>query len=224
MDYAQDRQLFKKSAPSDVPRVFLRHRTSLGRPALKAANIESRPVWGPIHMRPVYSQYGAIGGASVPGRVVLVVGVTVDGDGVGAGRWGVVGCNPNASSLVRHCHLKMLDVCACKHIRTGQEPLHSGTNTNRCGRPYRAAETAPHRLGCQGSVGPVPFPLDTDNIIKPIQDALARLVFEDNVLVTNVRSHRRIRTGMFDLARSLAHLILGSTWLMSVLKEMGKPL
>jgi crossover junction endodeoxyribonuclease RusA len=50
-------------------------------------------------------------------------------------------------------------------------------------------------------------PVDTDNIIKPIQDALVGLVFEDDILVTDVRSHRRIRTGIFDFARLPAHLI-----------------
>lgn len=31
--------------------------------ALEAANIESRPVWKPMHMQPVYAQYESIGGA-----------------------------------------------------------------------------------------------------------------------------------------------------------------
>lgn len=30
--------------------------------ALEAANIESRPVWKPMHMQPVYAQYESIGG------------------------------------------------------------------------------------------------------------------------------------------------------------------
>lgn len=34
-------------------------------------------------------------------------------------------------------------------------------------------------------------PPDIDNIIKPIQDALAGLVYEDDNLVTDVDSHRR---------------------------------
>ncbi len=34
-------------------------------------------------------------------------------------------------------------------------------------------------------------PADIDNIIKPIQDALVGLVFEDDFLVSDVDSHRR---------------------------------
>ena len=34
-------------------------------------------------------------------------------------------------------------------------------------------------------------PVDVDNIIKPIQDALIRLVYDDDELVTDVDSHRR---------------------------------
>jgi crossover junction endodeoxyribonuclease RusA len=44
-------------------------------------------------------------------------------------------------------------------------------------------------------------PVDIDNIIKPIQDALVGLVLEDDILVTDVRGHRQIRTGIFDLGR-----------------------
>ena len=44
-------------------------------------------------------------------------------------------------------------------------------------------------------------PLDVDNIIKPIQDALVGLVLQDDALVCDVRSHRRMRTGTFDVAR-----------------------
>src|SRR5438045_4147358 len=34
-------------------------------------------------------------------------------------------------------------------------------------------------------------PPDTDNIVKPIQDALVGLVFSDDSLVSDVQSHRR---------------------------------
>jgi len=34
-------------------------------------------------------------------------------------------------------------------------------------------------------------PADIDNIIKPIQDSLIGLVYEDDVLVSDVDSHRR---------------------------------
>lgn len=43
-------------------------------------------------------------------------------------------------------------------------------------------------------------PVDTDNIIKPIQDALISLVYEDDLLVTDVESHRRSLSGTFDVA------------------------
>ena len=43
-------------------------------------------------------------------------------------------------------------------------------------------------------------PVDTDNIIKPIQDALIGLVYEDDSLVTDVESHRRSLSGTFDVA------------------------
>jgi len=43
-------------------------------------------------------------------------------------------------------------------------------------------------------------PVDTDNIIKPIQDGLIGLVYEDDSLVTDVESHRRSLSGTFDVA------------------------
>lgn len=52
-------------------------------------------------------------------------------------------------------------------------------------------------------------PIDTDNIVKPIQDALVGLVYEDDVFITDVESHRRPVTGTFDLARCPDALILG---------------
>lgn len=41
-------------------------------------------------------------------------------------------------------------------------------------------------------------PPDTDNIVKPIQDALIGLVFSDDALITDVESHRRSLYGTFD--------------------------
>jgi Holliday junction resolvase RusA-like endonuclease len=35
------------------------------------------------------------------------------------------------------------------------------------------------------------FPVDTDNIIKPILDALKGLVYEDDILISDVESRRR---------------------------------
>lgn len=52
-------------------------------------------------------------------------------------------------------------------------------------------------------------PVDVDNIIKPIQDALVGLVYDDDVLVADVGSHRRPLTGLFDVARCPAELIRG---------------
>jgi hypothetical protein len=45
------------------------------------------------------------------------------------------------------------------------------------------------------------YPPDTDNIIKPIQDALEGVVIVDDLLVTDVQSHRRFRKSDFDLTR-----------------------
>jgi crossover junction endodeoxyribonuclease RusA len=42
-------------------------------------------------------------------------------------------------------------------------------------------------------------PVDTDNIIKPIQDALIGLVYEDDSLVTDVESHRRSLSDTFKI-------------------------
>jgi crossover junction endodeoxyribonuclease RusA len=44
-------------------------------------------------------------------------------------------------------------------------------------------------------------PPDTDNIVKPIQDALVGLVFSDDGLIADVDSHRRSLNGTFDLTR-----------------------
>jgi len=45
-----------------VPEAFGATREDV-RLALEAANIESRPVWKPMHLQPVYAQYEVIGGA-----------------------------------------------------------------------------------------------------------------------------------------------------------------
>ncbi len=42
-------------------------------------------------------------------------------------------------------------------------------------------------------------PADIDNIIKPIQDALVGLVFEDDSIVSDVDSHRRFLTDPIDV-------------------------
>ena len=42
-------------------------------------------------------------------------------------------------------------------------------------------------------------PADIDNIIKPIQDALVGLVFEDDSLVSDVDSHRRFLSEPIDI-------------------------
>ncbi len=44
-------------------------------------------------------------------------------------------------------------------------------------------------------------PPDADNIVKPIQDALAGLVYSDDSLITDVESHRRSLSGVFDLTQ-----------------------
>ncbi len=54
-------------------------------------------------------------------------------------------------------------------------------------------------------------PIDVDNIIKPIQDALIGLIYEDDALVRDVDSHRRSLAGTFDL------LVLPETLLGGVL-------
>lgn len=52
-------------------------------------------------------------------------------------------------------------------------------------------------------------PVDTDNIVKPIQDALIGLVYEDDSFVADVESHRRPLSGTFDLTRCPGALIQG---------------
>ena len=44
-------------------------------------------------------------------------------------------------------------------------------------------------------------PVDTDNIVKPIQDALIGLIYDDDSFITDIESHRRPLTGTFDIAQ-----------------------
>ena len=43
--------------------------------------------------------------------------------------------------------------------------------------------------------------MDVDNIIKPIQDALVGLIYNDDLLISDVESHRRPLTGVFEIAK-----------------------
>jgi crossover junction endodeoxyribonuclease RusA len=45
------------------------------------------------------------------------------------------------------------------------------------------------------------MPADVDNIIKPIQDALEGVVVSNDILVTDVESHRRFLYAGFDLEK-----------------------
>ncbi len=44
-------------------------------------------------------------------------------------------------------------------------------------------------------------PVDVDNIVKPIQDALVGLIYDDDLNITDVEAHRRSLVGGFDVAR-----------------------
>ncbi|MBO2009741.1 RusA family crossover junction endodeoxyribonuclease [Hymenobacter negativus] len=52
-------------------------------------------------------------------------------------------------------------------------------------------------------------PVDIDNIIKPIQDALETVVYPADELITDVDSHRRLFTEPFDLTSLPILLIQG---------------
>jgi crossover junction endodeoxyribonuclease RusA len=54
-------------------------------------------------------------------------------------------------------------------------------------------------------------PVDTDNIIKPIQDALTGLFYDDDLLIADIDSHRRSLSGTFDLTLCPLLLIQGIT-------------
>ena len=45
------------------------------------------------------------------------------------------------------------------------------------------------------------FPIDVDNVVKPIQDALIGVVYADDDRVTDVESHRRYLEDPIDLTR-----------------------
>jgi hypothetical protein len=53
------------------------------------------------------------------------------------------------------------------------------------------------------------YPPDTDNIIKPIQDALEGIVIVDDILVSDVQSHRRVYWQTFKTKRLPALLRSG---------------
>lgn len=50
-------------------------------------------------------------------------------------------------------------------------------------------------------------PIDVDNVVKPIQDALLAVAYSDDVLVTDVDSHRRYLHDAIDLTNCSASLI-----------------
>jgi crossover junction endodeoxyribonuclease RusA len=50
-------------------------------------------------------------------------------------------------------------------------------------------------------------PVDIDNIVKPIQDALIGLVYEDDVLITDVSAHRR-RFSRLEVSPKYSDLLL----------------
>jgi len=52
-------------------------------------------------------------------------------------------------------------------------------------------------------------PVDVDNIIKPIQDALEGIFYDDDSLVIDVESHRRFLTGSFDITKYPKELVRG---------------
>ena len=53
-------------------------------------------------------------------------------------------------------------------------------------------------------------PPDTDNIIKPIQDALVGLIYEDDSLIADVDSHRRFLSDPLDLTSLPSLLVDGA--------------
>jgi Holliday junction resolvase RusA-like endonuclease len=52
-------------------------------------------------------------------------------------------------------------------------------------------------------------PVDVDNIVKPIQDALDGLVYPSDILVTDVESHRRLLAGTYEIMRFPPLLLQG---------------
>ena len=70
-------------------------------------------------------------------------------------------------------------------------------------------------------------PVDVDNIIKPIQDALVGLVYNDDLAIVDVESHRRPLSGPFEILkypRLLAEGILGGGECVYVRVTDAKPL
>jgi hypothetical protein len=56
-------------------------------------------------------------------------------------------------------------------------------------------------------------PIDVDNIIKPIQDALRDIVYKNDVIVTDTQSHRRYLNEAVDLTylpKSLIELVVSN--------------
>ena len=53
------------------------------------------------------------------------------------------------------------------------------------------------------------MPSRPDNIIKPIQDALVGAIYDDDLLISDVESHRRPLTGVFDIAKHPVLLVDG---------------
>lgn len=52
-------------------------------------------------------------------------------------------------------------------------------------------------------------PVDVDNIIKPIQDALDGLIYSSDIQVTDVESHRRPLAGTYEIVRFPQLLLQG---------------
>lgn len=70
-------------------------------------------------------------------------------------------------------------------------------------------------------------PVDVDNIIKPIQDALVGLIYDDDLLISDIDSHRRPLTGAFEIAKCpnlLVNGILAGTECVYVRISESKPL
>jgi crossover junction endodeoxyribonuclease RusA len=55
-----------------------------------------------------------------------------------------------------------------------------------------------------------PSPSDIDNIIKPIQDALVGIVYADDLLISDVDSHRRYLSESIDLKNLPSLLVEGA--------------
>ena len=49
-------------------------------------------------------------------------------------------------------------------------------------------------------------PTDVDNIIKPIQDAMVGVIYEDDIQISDIDSHRRFLSDVIDMS-ALSHLL-----------------